>query len=189
MVSSDNSAPGGDDQAMENGMEEASASSPLIHRKDLVLAILIFSVCGYLYYLTTKFEQVADVLAQNIQPEFFPQLLIWTIVFLTLFIPIEHRFLKGGSASIDKSRSQRIKPLALLTGLLLITVVATILWVGTIASIVIVCIAMPILWGERSPKILVPYAIIFPILITLLFNQALGVHFEPGLFEILFEIH
>ncbi len=169
--------------------EEVCTSSSLIHRVDLFLALIIFGVCGTLYYLTTEFEQVADLFAQDIQPEFFPRMLIWAIVLLTLFIPIEHRFLKGGSAGLDKNRKIQIKPMALLTMALLTTIVATILWVGTIASMIIVCVAMPLLWGERRPKVLIPYALIFPVLITLLFNKVLGVHFEPGLIEALFGVH
>ncbi len=169
--------------------EEVRASTFLIHRVDLGLAIIIFGVCGILYYLTTEFERVADLFAQDIQPEFFPRMLIWTIVLLTLFIPIEHRFLKGGSAGLDKNRKIRIKPMALLTMALLTTIIATILWVGTIASMIIVCVAMPLLWGERRPKVLVPYALIFPVLITLLFNKILGVHFEPGLLESFFGVY
>ena len=169
--------------------EEANASSSFIHRTDLVLAILVLAVCGYLFYLTTGFERVAALFAQDIQPEFFPRLLIWTIVFLSMFLPVEHYFLKGGAASLDEARSLPIKPLAWLTMGLLLLIVGTILWVGTIGSMIIVSVAMPLLWGERRLKAIAIFAVIFPFLITLLFNKALGVHFEPGLFEAMFGIY
>ena len=61
--------------------------------------------------------------------------------------------------------------------------VASIPWLGSILSMVAICILLPLLWGERRPKVLIPFAVIFPAFITLLFAYLLGVHFEPGVFD------
>ena len=47
-----------------------------------------------------------------------------------------------------------------------------------------VCLALPVLWGERRIKVIVPYAIILPMAVTVLFSYVLGVHFETGVFGI-----
>lgn len=165
-----------------DGREGAPASS-LIHPTDLRLALFILSVCAYLYWVTTDFEQVADMFAQDVGPEFFPQLLLWTIGLLTLALPVEHLFLEEKRKGIDKNRKSRIEPMAFVTAGLLIATVASIPWLGSILSMVAVCILMPLLWGERRPKVLIPFAVIFPAAITLLFAYLLGVHFEPGVFD------
>jgi putative tricarboxylic transport membrane protein len=163
--------------------EDAPASS-LIDRNDLGLALIILSVCGYLYWVTTDFETVADLFAQDVPPEFFPRLLIWTIVVLTLALPFEHIFLKRKGQSLDKEREHRVKPMAFLTAALLFCVVGSILWLGTSLSMVAVCVALPLLWGERRIKAVALFAIILPLAVTILFSVVLGVHFEPGIFNI-----
>ena len=51
-------------------------------------------------------------------------------------------------------------------------------------SMVVVCLALPMLWGERRLKVLIPFAVVFPGLVAFLFASVLGVHFEPGAFAI-----
>ena len=78
-------------------LEEQSAipATSFVHRTDFVLTLLIWVMCGVLYYITTTFEEVSHLLAQNIGPEWFPQLPIWTIFVLSLALPFEHFFQKG----------------------------------------------------------------------------------------------
>jgi putative tricarboxylic transport membrane protein len=156
--------------------------SSLIHWTDFRLTVVILAICGVLYIVTAGFEEVAAMLAQNIPPEWFPRLLIWTIVVLSLVLPFEHLFLEKGAAEIDKGRSEKIKPMAMITALLLILAVTSILLFGTALAMVLICIALPLLWGERRVKLLVPYFILFPFAVTVLFTQVLKVYFEPGAF-------
>ena len=165
-----------------DGGEGGSPSSPLVHRTDLILAIIILGVCAALYYATTLFEEVPEVLSQNITPEMFPRLLIWTIVVLTLLIPFEHKFAEKGK-SLDDDRKRKIKPMAFVTAILLCTIVAFTTVMGTTLTMVLVCILLPVLWGERRLKVLIPYAIIFPGAVSLLFSEVLKVYFEPGIFN------
>ena len=167
----------------ENWGEGAQAPS-LIDRTDLGLSIFILIGCGFLYWVTTGFEEVADLFAQDVPPEFFPRLLIWTIVVLALLMPFEHLFLKKKGTSLKKEREKRIKPMAFVTAALLCAVVASIQWLGTALSLVFVCFGLPILWGERRLAVLVPFAIVLPGVVTVLFSYILGVHFEPGIFGI-----
>ena len=166
-----------------DGREGATASS-LIHLTDLRLALFILTVCAYLYWVTTDFEQVPDMFAQDVGPEFFPQLLLWAIVLLSLTLPFEHLFLEEKRKGLDKDRKDRIEPMTFVTAGLLIATVASIPWLGSILSMVAVCVLLPMLWGERRPKVLISFAVLFPAAITLLFAYVLGVHFEPGVFNI-----
>jgi putative tricarboxylic transport membrane protein len=143
--------------------------------------LLIFAVSALLYYLTSGFEQVPVLLSQNIGPEWFPRLLIWTIVVLSLALPFEHLFQKAKSDSIDEDRSHRIKPIAFITAGLLAALVLTITLFGTLVAMYLGCISLPLLWGERRVKFLVPYIILFPTAVALLFTKVLKVYFEPGL--------
>jgi hypothetical protein len=43
---------------------------------------------------------------------------------------------------------------------------------------------MPVLWGERRWRRLVPFAVLFPAAIYVVFVLGLGVHFDAGLLGI-----
>jgi len=169
----------GNNPAGESG---AGPLSPLIHRVDLGVAVILLAFSGTAYYFTTSFEEVSPLLAQNVPPEWFPRLLIWTIVILTLVLPFEHRFLAKGRAGLDSDRNTPIPPMVFATAILLCLTVASIAWIGTLFTMIMVCLALPILWGERRWKVLIPFAIVFPLLVALLFTQGLKVYFEPGAF-------
>lgn len=165
----------------KDGERVKNPAPSVLHRTDLVLTVLILVVCGGLYYVTTGFEEVSQLLSQNIGPEWFPRLLIWTIVLLSLVLPFEHLMRKQQAASIDKDRSSRIKPISFFTALLLASVVASIPLFGTFIAMILGCILLPLLWGERRLKMLIPYIILFPATVAILFTQVLKVFFEPGL--------
>jgi putative tricarboxylic transport membrane protein len=172
--------PASNERPDDTGRKATSASS-FVHRTDLVLTLLIFAACGALYYVTTSFEEVSELLSQNIGPEWFPRLLIWTIVVLSLALPFEHLSRRHRANPIDKDRSARIKPISFLTAALLAGVVGTIPLFGTLVATILGCALLPLLWGERRLKILIPYIVLFPATVAILFTQVLKVYFEPGL--------
>ena len=61
---------------------------------------------------------------------------------------------------------------------------ATTPWLGSYLALVGVCLLLPPLWGERRWRLIVPYALIFPTLIMLLFAKVLKVYFEPGVLRV-----
>lgn len=161
-------------------------SGGLIHKTDLAIALIILAVCAWLYYLTTKFEKVSDLFAQDVPPEFFPRLLLWIIVFLTLVLPIEHRLHKLGRKGLDKGRQQPIKPMTFLTIALLTLILLLMPLLGTYLCLIVACVLMPMLWGERRLHLIIPYALIFSTLVMLLFAQVLQIYFLPGVFGLNF---
>ena len=168
------------------GEDAETRFSSLVHRTDLTLALVILAVCGVLYYLTTRFEKVPDLMSQNIPPEWFPRLLLWVIALLTFIIPFEHLLHKKGKKHLDEDRSARIKPISIYSAILLCCIVVSMPWLGTFLTLILVCILMPILWGEKRVKVILPFAVLFPGLVTLLFTKVLGVFFEPGIWSKLF---
>lgn len=156
----------------------------LIHPVDLVIMIIILSVCGALYYVTTSFEEVSDMLSQNIPPEFFPRLVMLLIAILALALPFEHLFQRRRGNDLDKSRRKKLRPLTCWTALVLVLLAISMPQLGTFLTMIVVCLILPWLWGERRVKLIVPFAVLFPIAVTLVFNRILGVYFEPGIFGI-----
>lgn len=156
----------------------------LLHTTDLVVALIIFAICGILYYVTTTFDEVSALLAQNIPPEFFPQLIIIAIAILTLGVPFEHLLHKRRGQNIDSERSERVKRMPYFTAGLMILLVLGIPYLGMLLSMIGVCVLLPLLWGERRLKLIIPFAILFPLAIAYLFNKILLVYFEPGIFGI-----
>lgn len=151
---------------------------------DLVIAVLLLSFCAGVYYLTSQFEEVSPLFAQDVPPEFMPRLLLWTIAALSVLLPFEHLFKPGGRAHFEGSRTIAIKPMAYVTIVLLVAVVLSVKWLGTYLAILLACFALPILWGERRWKLLIPYALVFSTAVMLLFSKMLQVYFEPGIFGI-----
>jgi len=153
----------------------------LLHTTDLVVALIILAICGFLYYVTTTFDEVSELLAQNIPPEFFPQLVIIIIAILTLGVPFEHLLHKRRGRDIDSERSDRIRRMPYLTAGLIIALVLAIPYIGMLLTMIGLCALLPLLWGERRLKLLIPFAILFPLAVAYLFNKILLVYFEPGI--------
>lgn len=160
--------------------EDEGDHGSLVHPTDTVLAAIILAVMAALWYATTRFEEVSPLFAQNVGPAFFPRLLLTVIIALTLVLPFEHRLLEGGRKRLDKGRSHRIEPLTYLTAALLGIIVILMPYLGTTLTIVAVCVLLPLLWGERRFGLIAAFAILFPVVVTFVFNQLLSVYFEPG---------
>jgi len=138
-----------------------------------------------LWFETTKFEKVPDLFSNNIPPEMFPQILLIIILGMILIIPFEHIFLKKNGKNIDAGRDKPIEKSTLGTMVILSTIVASSQILGAAITIIAISIALPLYWGEKRLKVLLPYIIGFPLFVIILFNIVLGVHFEPGLLELI----
>jgi len=153
-----------------------------VHGPDLVLALVVLAACGVLYYVTTTFDAVSPLFADNLPPSWFPRLMLWSIAVLALALPFEHLFVAGGRKRLDEDRTDRVKPITLATAGALLIVVLAVELVGMALASVLVSALLPLLWGERRYKVLVPFAILFPAAVTALFSRVLKIYFEPGLF-------
>lgn len=147
----------------------------------MVIAAVLLAGSAALYYETTRFDEVPAILAGAIAPEFFPRLLLWLIGLLALLMPVEHRFVPGAAERLRKGREAPVHVMCIRTYVVLVLVVTAMPLVGMALSMVVASLALPLLWGERRWKYLVPFAIFFPTLLTVLFAKILEVYFDPGL--------
>ena len=145
----------------------------------------MISLIGFLWFETTEFEKVPDLFSNNIPPEMFPQILLIIILGMILIIPFEHIFLKKNGKNIDSGRDKPIERSTIGTMIILSTIVASSQILGAAITIIAISIALPIYWGEKRLKVLIPYIIGFPLFVIILFNIVLGVHFEPGLLALI----
>ncbi len=166
---------------MEGARPEKGAAR-LLHPVDTVVAAVILAVVGWLYYETTRFEEVSFLFSQNVPPELFPRLLLLIIALLTVAMPFEHLLLKRKGKDIDKSRRKPVKGIAWITIVALVVIVAAAELLGTLLTMTAVCLVIPFIWGERRLVLILPFAVIFPLCIAFLFSVVLGVHFDPGAF-------
>ncbi len=155
-----------------------------VHRTDLIVTFVVLAICAFFYITNTTFEKVSNMLAQNIPPEFFPRGVLIIIMILALTLPFEHLLHRRRGEDIDSERSERVKQMPYLSAGLLFGSIAAMPYVGTLLSTVGVCFALPLLWGERRWRLIVPFALIFPLVVAYVFDRILLVQYEPGMFGI-----
>ena len=170
---------------MKNNKTAPSNLGALFNKKDTIIAVIKITLIAFLWFETTKFEKVPDLFSNNIPPEMFPQILLIIILGMILIIPFEHIFLKKSGKNIDSGRSKPIEMSTIGTMIILSVIIASSQLLGAALTIIAVSISLPFYWGERRLKVLIPYIIGFPLFVIVLFNMILGVHFEPGLLELL----
>ncbi|MDX1485817.1 MAG: tripartite tricarboxylate transporter TctB family protein [Alphaproteobacteria bacterium] len=172
------------DQSSETPERKEGQRAPsFLHRTDLWITLVLLAICAGLWYETTTWETVPPALSQNIPPTFFPRVIIGCIVVLTLLLPFESYYAVKQGTDLDEDRSDRIEPMTFLTALGLILIVGLSEWLGTDLSMVLACLLLPMLWGERRWWLLGAFAILFPIAVHAIFVWGLNVHFLPGLLE------
>ena len=172
---------------MKNNKSAPSNLGALFNKNDTIIAALMISIIAFLWFVTTKFEKVPDLFSNNIPPEMFPQILLMIILGMVLIIPFEHIFLKKSGKNIDDSRKNPVAKSTIGTMIILSLIVTFSQVLGATLTIITISIALPIYWGERRLKVLIPYVIGFPLFVILLFNIILGVHFEPGLLKFILD--
>ena len=171
---------------MKNDKTAPSNLGAIFNKKDTIIAIVMIAIIAFLWFETTKFaEKVPDLFSNNIPPEMFPQILLLIILGMILIIPFEHIFLKKSGKNIDSARSKPVEKSTIGTMFILTAIIASSQLLGAALTIIAVSISLPLYWGERRLKVLVSYIIGFPLFVIVLFNIILGVHFEPGLLDLL----
>lgn len=159
----------------------------LFNITDTIIATLLVAMLVFLWLETQKFEEVSDLFAQNIPPQMFPQILLIIIGLMVCIIPFEHLFLSKSGKDIDADRKKKIKPITYGSMAMLIAIISFSEFLGAHITIFLSCLILPLFWGEKNLKLLIPYVVLFPIAIILLFNVALGLYFEPGILGPLIE--
>lgn len=169
-------------EAEPEGQRPRSGWRGLVHPTDLAVSAIILAVAAGFYYATTTFDSVSSILSQNVPPEFFPRGVLVIIMILALALPFEHMVHRRRGANIDSERSERVRRMPYLTALLMLLALAAMPYVGTLVSTMAICLGLPLLWGERRWRLILPFAVIFPLVVAFVFDRVLLVQYEPGLF-------
>lgn len=154
----------------------AGASAARIPR-DLVVALGVLAFCAVAYGVTLGFDEAPAAVAQNVQPATFPRLVIAVIAALSAMLAVM-------SFRADSARKRPIKPMVATTAAMMVAFVIVFDILGFVAAMVLFAAAMPVLWGERRWRRVVPFAVLFPVAVYVVFVVGLGVHFDPGLLGI-----
>ena len=96
-----------DNQNSSAPTTDDARAAGLVHPVDLAVTAIILAGVGYLFYLTTQFDEVSPLFAQNIQPAMYPQLLLWIIGALACFLPFEHILLAKKEKISTKTAANR----------------------------------------------------------------------------------
>ena len=96
-------------------------------------------------------------------------------------LPFEHLQKRKQGIDLDSDRSIPPKPIVFVTGIAMLILVGIMPILGTLLGLLLAAAGLPLLWGERRLKLLIPYVLLFPTLLYLLFSSGLQVHFLPGM--------
>ena len=164
--------------------EKRRKSAPFFDPGDLFVSALLLAGAGYLYYLTTTFEEPSALLGDNVGPADFPRLVIYFIAILAVILPFESHLQPQRWQKIWEGRQHPVAVITWLSiGFLVVTsLIAPVL--GTIITMFLVSLLLPLLWGERRLVLVITFAVIFTLAVTWVFNIILKVFFEPGVFGV-----
>lgn len=140
---------------------------------DLIVGACILLFCAAAYGVTLTFAKAPAVVAQNVQPATFPRLVLAVIAILTGVM----------MALARKNPARRRRSVALMVPLSAAVMVGFVLafqWLGIVPAMVLLCLGLPVVWGERRWHLVLPFGLGFPLAVYFLFVEILEVHFEPS---------
>lgn len=155
----------------------------LVHKKDLILAIILVCIGSFAYYEAGKFPEAPAILGDTLNADVFPRMLVVLLIFLTCIIPFEFKITPEKINKIDKDRGDETPLITWLTIALLFTIVLLAEFFGSLLTMFVICVSLPLLWGEKRYVAVAIYSILFPAFVYLLFNKVLGLYFNPGVLE------
>lgn len=141
--------------------------------RDAIVGAAILAFCLATYLVTLTFKEAPAVIAQNVQPATFPRMVLLVMAVLAGII----MFL---SFRTPDKQLKKFKPMLWPSAAIMPGFVLTFEFLGILPAMILLCFFLPLLWGERRLKLIVPYSIVFPAAIYLLFAVVLKVHFEPS---------
>lgn len=157
----------------EDSGRVAESDSAARFPRDALFGVGILAFCVATWLVTLTFKEAPAVIAQNVQPATFPRLVVAVIAVLAVVI-IAKSFRTAGK------RPKPVPPMVFISAAVMPGFVIAFYYLGILPAMILLCFALPLIWGERRLHFVVPYAIVFPVLVYLLFAVVLGVHFEPS---------
>ena len=140
---------------------------------DTYVGVTLLALCAIIYWLTTGFTEVPAMLSQNVPPTFFPRLVLSFVAILSVVLIFNGL---GKSPEVKV----RIEPAVPMTAAIVVLAGVLAALLGTLPTLALIAIALPLAWGERRLRPIGILAIGLPASIYLIFSVALGIRFPPG---------
>ena len=167
---------------------------PLLTHRDTVTGAVLLGFCAAAWWLTMGFDEVPVLLSQNVPPTFFPRLVIAVAALLGAGLTIggiRHRVgtvprqpaAQDASHAADAGQAQRaaLPPPAFWATVGIIAAAgACISLIGSLATLGMVAVVLPLTWGERRYRSIAVLAVSLPAGIYAVFVLGLGVRFPAG---------
>ena len=181
-MSETSQSPTGQDNRQNGGGTPGSgaSSSGWLNKTDVVVAVVILAVCLLAWHHSSLWLAPSAAFTSVVPPTWFPRLVLGCVIVLAFFLPIEQHLKGEAGAELDDDRRIPIKPITYITTVVTVSIAASMEWLGTIVTVVLICIVLPLLWGERRWVILIPFVILFPLAVLFMFKGLFSVNFEAG---------
>lgn len=144
--------------------------------RDFAVGVAILIFCAAAYWVSLGIAEAPAALAQNVQPATFPQMVLAVVALLTVLMMVT------GFQRTEPVRGLP-KPVMLKTIAVMVAFVAVFDALGLIATAVLFCVILPMIWGKRMSVKLIGYAVVVALALYLVFDVLLRVHFPPGIIE------
>ncbi|MDE0362666.1 MAG: tripartite tricarboxylate transporter TctB family protein [Rhodospirillaceae bacterium] len=166
--------------------------SHLLANRDSLAGLAVVGVCAVAWWMTAGFDEVPAILSQNVPPTFFPRLVIGTAALLGGLLVVggirrrareaaDHAAADNPSTPRENAGGAALPPPVFWATAGLIAAAGVLVpLVGTLLTLGLVAIALPLLWGERRVRLVVALALGLPGTIYVVFTVALGVRFPVG---------
>lgn len=148
-----------------------------MRHQDSLIGVCLIAFCGFVFWLTTGFDEVPPMLSQNVPPTFFPRLVLAIIALLSIMLVVT-------GLRKEPETKEKIEPAVFVTAAIIAVAGLLLSFAGTLLTLSLVAIVLPIAWGERRARLIGALAVCLPAAVYLLFSVALGIRFPAGrLFE------
>ncbi|NIW23259.1 MAG: hypothetical protein GWN29_01095 [Gammaproteobacteria bacterium] len=148
-----------------------------MRHQDSLIGVCLIAFCAFVFWLTTGFDEVPAMLSQNVPPTFFPRLVLSIIALLSLTLVIT-------GLRKQAETKETIEPAVFVTAAIIAVAGMLLSYAGTLLTLFLVAIVLPIAWGERRAHLIGVLAVCLPAAVYLIFSFALGIRFPAGrLFE------